>query len=147
MNEEMKQAWLEISRMLGEPTREELDVFLRTWQRAMEAQKRPAQQEPVACPTCGEYEPRTGTCGTSPNDKRALCNRNAPQPAQQEPVAKHYVDGGHLVYPKAQRTWVGLTDEERDAMIGATDLSGTYYYDDLYAVILLAEGKLKEKNT
>jgi hypothetical protein len=25
--------------MLGEPTREELDVFLRTWQRAMEAQK------------------------------------------------------------------------------------------------------------
>lgn len=53
----------------------------------------------------------------------------------------------------AQRTWVnaatwrGLTDEERDAIIGATDLSGTYYYDDLYAVILLAEGKLKEKNS
>lgn len=46
-----------------------------------------------------------------------------------------------------QLKWVGLTDEERDAMIGATDLSGTYYYDDLYAVILLAEGKLKEKNT
>lgn len=46
----------------------------------------------------------------------------------------------------AQRTWFGLTDEERDAMIGATDLSGTYYYDDLYAVILLAEGKLKDKN-
>jgi len=45
-----------------------------------------------------------------------------------------------------KRKWVGLTDEERDAMIGATDLSGTYYYDDLYAVILLAEGKLKEKN-
>jgi hypothetical protein len=45
-----------------------------------------------------------------------------------------------------QREWVGLTDEERDAMIGVTDLSGTYYYDDLYAVILLAEGKLKEKN-
>jgi hypothetical protein len=39
MNEQMKAAWLEISRMLGEPTREELDVFLRTWQRAMEAQK------------------------------------------------------------------------------------------------------------
>lgn len=45
------------------------------------------------------------------------------------------------------RKWVGLTDEEMDAMIGATDLSGTYYYDDLYAVILLAEGKLREKNT
>ena len=47
----------------------------------------------------------------------------------------------------APREWVSLTDEERDAMIGVTDLSGTYYYDDLYAVILLAEGKLREKNT
>ena len=42
MNEEMKAAWLEISQMLGETTKEELDVFLRTWQRAMEA--KPAQR-------------------------------------------------------------------------------------------------------
>ena len=48
--------------------------------------------------------------------------------------------------PQSSKPWVGLTDEERDAMIGVTDLSGTYYYDDLYAVILLAEGKLREKN-
>lgn len=39
MNEQMKQAWLEISQMLGEPTREELDVFLRTWQRAIQAER------------------------------------------------------------------------------------------------------------
>ena len=39
MNEEMKQAWLEISQMLGEPTREELDVFMRTWQRAIQAER------------------------------------------------------------------------------------------------------------
>lgn len=39
MNEEMKAAWLEIAQMLGEPTREELDVFLRTWQRAMQAER------------------------------------------------------------------------------------------------------------
>jgi hypothetical protein len=39
MNEQMKNAWLEISQMLGEPTREELDVFLRTWQRAMQAER------------------------------------------------------------------------------------------------------------
>lgn len=39
MNEAMKQAWLEITEMLGEPTREELDVFLRTWQRAMQAER------------------------------------------------------------------------------------------------------------
>ena len=40
MNEEMKLAWLEISDMLGEPTREELDVFLRTWQRASQATRK-----------------------------------------------------------------------------------------------------------
>jgi hypothetical protein len=39
MNEEMKVTWLEISRMLGEPTPEELSVFLRTWQRAVQAER------------------------------------------------------------------------------------------------------------
>jgi hypothetical protein len=39
VNEDMKQAWLEISQMVGEPTREELDVFLRTWQRAIQAER------------------------------------------------------------------------------------------------------------
>jgi hypothetical protein len=39
MNEAMRIAWLEISQMLGEPTREELDVFLRTWQRAIQAER------------------------------------------------------------------------------------------------------------
>lgn len=39
MNEAMKQAWLEISQMMGETTREELDVFLRTWQRAIQAER------------------------------------------------------------------------------------------------------------
>jgi hypothetical protein len=39
MNEAMKQAWLEVTQMLGEPTREELDVFLRAWQRAIQAER------------------------------------------------------------------------------------------------------------
>jgi hypothetical protein len=39
MNEQMKAEWLEISEMLGEPTREELDVFLRTWQKAIQAER------------------------------------------------------------------------------------------------------------
>jgi hypothetical protein len=39
MNEAMKKAWLEIDQVLGEPTREELDVFLRTWQRAIQAER------------------------------------------------------------------------------------------------------------
>ena len=39
MNEEMKVTWLEISEMLGEPTPEELSVFLRAWQRAIQAER------------------------------------------------------------------------------------------------------------
>jgi hypothetical protein len=39
MNEAMKTTWLEISQMLGEPTPEEFDVFLRTWLRAIQAER------------------------------------------------------------------------------------------------------------
>jgi hypothetical protein len=53
MNEAMKTAWLEISQMLGEPTREELDVFLRTWQRATQARSAPVQELPVFGPPIG----------------------------------------------------------------------------------------------
>ena len=45
MNEDVKTAWLEISQMLGEPTKEELDVFLRTWQRAIEAERQRLARE------------------------------------------------------------------------------------------------------
>ena len=92
--------------MLGEPTREELDVFLRTWQRAMEAQKRPAQQEPVA---------------------------------------KHYVDGGHLIYPKAQRFWVGLTHEEVEEVWKRVEASD--FRDVVQPFGQAIEAKLKERNT
>jgi hypothetical protein len=39
MNEAMKQAWLEITQMLEEPTEKDLDVFLRAWQRAIQAER------------------------------------------------------------------------------------------------------------
>jgi hypothetical protein len=39
MNDAMKQAWLEISQMLGYPTQQQQDVFLRTWQRAIQAER------------------------------------------------------------------------------------------------------------
>ena len=39
MNEAMKKAWTELSKMLVEPTPIELDVFLRTWQRAIQAER------------------------------------------------------------------------------------------------------------
>lgn len=39
MNEAMKKAWAELCKMLVEPTPIELDVFLRTWQRAIQAER------------------------------------------------------------------------------------------------------------
>jgi len=49
MNEDMKKAWIEICQILGEPTKEELDVFLRTWQLAIQAERNRA---PKTCPPC-----------------------------------------------------------------------------------------------
>ena len=40
MNEDMKTAWVEITQAFGEPTREELDLFLRTWQMAIKAERK-----------------------------------------------------------------------------------------------------------
>jgi len=85
--------------MLGEPTREELDVFLRTWQRAMEAQKRPAQ---------------------------------------------HYANGGHLVYPKAQRPWVGLTHEEVEEVWKRVEASD--FRDCVNPFAQAIEAALRSKN-
>ena len=62
------------------------------------------------------------------------------QPAQQEPVAKHYANGGHLVYPTAQH-WVGLTHE--DIVIILNNDYGGSRADCIRA----AEAKLKERNT
>ena len=89
MNEEMQLAWLEISEMLGgEPTREELDVFLRTWQRASQA------------------------------TRKALAEQSA------------------------QRTWVGLTDEDWKQLYD--EFAMGQELDEFAEAI---EAKLKEKNT
>ena len=84
----MKVAWLEISDMLGEPTREELDVFLRTWQRASQA------------------------------TRKALAEQSA------------------------QRTWVGLTDEDWKQLYD--EFAMGQELDEFAEAI---EAKLKEKNT
>ena len=84
----MQLAWLEISEMLGgEPTREELDVFLRTWQRASQA------------------------------TRKALAEQSA------------------------QRTWVGLTDE--DWKQPYDEFAMGQELDEFAEAI---EAKLKEKN-
>jgi len=71
----------------------------------------------------------------------ALREALAEQPAQQEPAAKHYANGGHLVYPTAQRPWVGLTHE--DIVIILNNDYGGSRADCIRA----AEARLKEKNT
>ena len=84
----MQLAWLEISDMLGEPTREELDVFMRTWQRASQA------------------------------TRKALAEQSA------------------------QRTWVGLTDEDWKQLYD--EFAMGQELDEFAEAI---EAKLKEKNT
>ena len=58
--------------------------------------------------------------------------------------AEAYKLGG---YDGIELPWKGLTDEEIDSMVEVTDLSGAYYYDDLFALARAIEAKLKEKNT
>ena len=58
-------------------------------------------------------------------------------------VANHYVDGGHLVYPTAQRTWVGLTDEEIDEGCKQSWVTEQAFQ----SAVWWAEAKLKQKNT
>jgi len=66
-------------------------------------------------------------------------------PAQQEPVAKHYVDGGHLVYPTAQRTWVGLTHEEVEEVWKRVEASD--FRDVVQPFARAIEAALRSKNT
>jgi len=60
MNEAMKHAWVEITRSFGEPTREELDVFLRTWQMAIEAERE------ACAKVCEEIYTGEEACGDWP---------------------------------------------------------------------------------
>ena len=128
MNEEMKAAWLEISQMLGEPTKEELDVFLRTWQRAVQATRealaeQPAQQKPVACQYAQDIAMPEYRC-------IGRCQYDTSPPAQ-----RPWVNA---------TTWRGLTNDE----IAAIYLANTdkpLKPDWLFARAI--ERKLKEKNT
>ena len=143
MNEAMKQAWLEISQMLGEPTREELDVFLRTWQRAMEAQKRPAQQEPTWLTGC-------------PEDSCDCDEGTYNPPAQQEldPLAGNARDDWNDwrddqgVYPTAlnppHRPWVGLTHEEAEEVWKRVEASD--FRDVVQPFARAIEAALRSKN-
>ena len=87
------------------------------------------------------------------------------EPAQQEPVAcvqdLDEVKRKHLVYekgmdwkdplytsPPAQRTWVGLSDEEVKAIFDSVPTASCQSYDHWRSLVALAiENKLREKNT
>jgi hypothetical protein len=57
MNEAMKKAWLEISQMLGYPTQQQQDVFLRTWQRAIQAEREECEK------ICDDHWKKAIACG------------------------------------------------------------------------------------
>jgi hypothetical protein len=82
---------------------------------------------PITCKKCG-----LGPCVGKPKSDTT--------PPAAAPVAKHYVDGGHLVYPAAQRPWQSLTDDE---VIKCTPTWG----GTVETVARAVEAKLKEKNT
>ena len=87
------------------------------------AQPAPVQKRPQNC--------GTGYCS---------CIECVMEPA---PVATHYVDGGHLVYPTAQRTWVGLTEEDLKILSAEWRIVYGAWMDDFARDI---EAKLRSKN-
>jgi hypothetical protein len=64
--------------------------------------------------------------------------------AQPAPVVNHYVDGGHLVYPPAQRTWEGLTDAEIEKVWRG--IRANEYHDCVQPFAKAIEAKLRSKN-
>jgi hypothetical protein len=129
MNEAMKDAWLEISQMLGEPTREELDVFLRTWQRAKQAYSVPVQ-EPVAW----MYEDMMGLVGVRVQKEKPIVARPVTPLCLCNP-------------PAAQRQWVGLEREIAAAVLDHCYGHGGVSDDMIERTTEVIEAKLKEKNT
>ena len=128
--------------------------------------EQPAQQEPVAYIRKDQLQKAAQSpmlCEVTPEprqDRIGIYTSPQAQPAQQEPVAwltqaRCFVDvsefteaeaklfGWKPLYTSpqpAQRTWVGLTDEERDALIREFNGLAVSFYKAV-------EAKLKEKNT
>ncbi len=119
----------------------------RTWNHVVVYAPKPAQQEPVAWII--EYEVRAGgtnrgsslkkfdyvwhKCSFVSEDKDGELDAITWRNRKETPL---------YTSPPAQRTWVGLTDEE------VTDIwaeSSPYYHEDDFARAI--EAKLKEKNT
>jgi hypothetical protein len=132
MNEAMKDAWLEISQMLGEPTREELDVFLRTWQRAKQAYSAPVQS--CYCPNCEAMGKELAALKAQPAPAPGYC-KHCKQYSIEEPL------------PAAQRQWVGLEREIAAAVLDHCYGHGGVSDDMIERTTEVIKTKLKELNT
>ncbi|MFY7925085.1 MAG: hypothetical protein ACOVN5_04690 [Aquidulcibacter sp.] len=126
MTEDMQAAWLEIEQMLGEATREEFDVFLRTWQRAVQATRKTLAQPDFWQGYVPEPVKPAQQC------KWPTCQSEEYQQALAEQIKRELVGE-----QPAQRTWVGLTEPER---LACYDLNPARFASAI-------EAKLKEKNT
>jgi hypothetical protein len=112
--------------------------MLRRLVKALNSASQPAQQDSTCNKTLlaqGKAYPRTcAKCGKGP------CIADRVQPAQQEPAWR--TDGGIPRFKPAQRTWVGLTDEE----IAQGNKESWVTEQAWQSAVWWAEAKLKERN-
>jgi hypothetical protein len=105
-------------------------------------------QEPVALPCCGYTD--ASAVKWNPLNGVVQCHNcgqtYTPSPQNTEPVFCEYCGGNDENPPdhcmdcaRPQRTWAGLTDEDRYEFAAAQ-----YSWEEL---LIAAEAKLKEKNT
>jgi hypothetical protein len=120
------------------------DALYKKWENAHELglDYEPAVQEPV---TCKHEWFRTGAM--EPGECRCInCGmwNTTTSPAAQPVPVKTY--SGGKPWPVAPKPWVGLTDDEIDAVHSSVKvrLMGTFDTKDIYRAV---EAKLKEKNT
>ena len=110
--------------------------MLRRLVKAFNSASQPAQQDSTCNKTLlaqGKAYPRTcAKCGKGP------CIADRVQPAQQEPAWR--TDGGIPRFKPAQRTWVGLTENEREQH--RNDWHSNIHDKEFQAI----EAKLKERN-
>ena len=124
-------------------TEAEKTAYAFGWFKALESvREKPAQQEPVAKPYAYEYGRDNGDStysvviekGDLVQTAPAVYNYVRPRNAHKDWPIKELFD-----HPPAQRTWVGLTDEEELQLAGIMDKSRHW-------LVAAVEAKLKEKN-
>ena len=89
----------------------------------------------MTCPPCTHDCNQGETCPAK--SKQAIAELESRKPVAWEQFHGHMA--GPFYQEPPQRTWVGLTDEEREEIHGSTKSP--------YLDLIVVEAKLKEKNT